>query len=676
MGNGWRGVLVALGAGAVILAAWAFLGGPETPVARDSAAREGQRGGLAANPAAMQSAESEPSEVLPDRLSGGDAAGMGDAAPLKQSAGDATPAAEDASSTDPGGSVSQSGDGVRADEAGPSGAASEATAIAQASEETSPAPEFDLVRVERDGSAIIAGRAAPGSTVRLLLDEGAAGEAEADEQGDFVAMLTIMPSDRPQVLSLEEETSAGGTVASRQTVVVAPTPRGPGEGGSDGARAAAATAPLAPTDDTGTDPELRDADAGGEAPIKAPPAGSVVSDTGAMSGGTSIADARSSDRSRSTGAEQVAMAASAAAGTGSRAGRTGPEAATGEETAGAPVASGIGTRVADGRSPPGGGAASDASGDSAGSERDGHVTIALPGLPPSALPGAAAGGPDGAGDQPNSAGAAEGPGGAAAESGKSPPSRQASRTGSQAQRAAGPEAGADGSLAEADSAGRATPGGAAARAGAAGEVTANRAVDQAANEPGVSAPSTAAPEESAGEAPTVLLADEAGVSVLQGGDAPEAGVLIDAISYDGTGEVVVTGRGRGGGAVRLYLDNVLRETAEIAQDGQWRAPLESVESGAYTLRVDEIGEGGRVTSRAETPFRREEPTEIAKLDAMLAEEKDGVRLITVQPGYTLWGIARSNYGEGVLYVRVFEANRDRIRDPDLIYPGQVFTVPD
>ena len=49
--------------------------------------------------------------------------------------------------------------------------------------------------------------------------------------------------------------------------------------------------------------------------------------------------------------------------------------------------------------------------------------------------------------------------------------------------------------------------------------------------------------------------------------------------------------------------------------------------------------------------------------------------ITVQPGFTLWGIARENFGDGVLYVQVFEANKDKIRNPDLIYPGQVFTIP-
>ena len=49
--------------------------------------------------------------------------------------------------------------------------------------------------------------------------------------------------------------------------------------------------------------------------------------------------------------------------------------------------------------------------------------------------------------------------------------------------------------------------------------------------------------------------------------------------------------------------------------------------------------------------------------------------ITVQPGYTLWAIARAELGHGIRYVQVFEANRDKIRDPDLIYPGQVFTIP-
>ena len=182
-------------------------------------------------------------------------------------------------------------------------------------------------------------------------------------------------------------------------------------------------------------------------------------------------------------------------------------------------------------------------------------------------------------------------------------------------------------------------------------------------------------------APIVLLADDTGVQVLQsGGAGPQVmdSVVIDSIAYDTEGDVQLSGRATGEGFVRVYLDNAPLLTAPVGEGGQWRTELPDVDTGVYTLRVDELDAGGVVTSRAETPFRREAVADLQALDA----DRDGdaaprpVELVTVQPGNTLWGIARENYGEGILYVRVFEANRDRIRNPDLIYPGQVFTVPD
>ena len=178
---------------------------------------------------------------------------------------------------------------------------------------------------------------------------------------------------------------------------------------------------------------------------------------------------------------------------------------------------------------------------------------------------------------------------------------------------------------------------------------------------------------------TVLLADESGVRVLQNaGDQPQAmtNVSIDSISYDETGEVALAGRSTGQASVRVYLDNEPLIDVEIGPDGQWRTGLPDVDTGTYTLRVDELNEEGRVISRAETPFLRESVEAIQALDAGSATTIAPVSLITVQPGNTLWGIARAKYGRGVLYVRVFEANTDRIRDPDLIYPGQIFSVPD
>ena len=50
--------------------------------------------------------------------------------------------------------------------------------------------------------------------------------------------------------------------------------------------------------------------------------------------------------------------------------------------------------------------------------------------------------------------------------------------------------------------------------------------------------------------------------------------------------------------------------------------------------------------------------------------------VVVQPGESLWRIARATYGKGVRYTVIYAANRDQIRDPNLIYPGQVFVIPE
>lgn len=178
-------------------------------------------------------------------------------------------------------------------------------------------------------------------------------------------------------------------------------------------------------------------------------------------------------------------------------------------------------------------------------------------------------------------------------------------------------------------------------------------------------------------APAVLLSNAEGVRVLQSGapEVPDA-VSVDAIAYDETGGVTLTGRATGPGTVRVYLDNAPILTTEVGADGQWRTALPDVDTGVYTLRVDEIAEDGTVASRIETPFQREPVQMILALVEEEGAQTTPVRLVTVQPGNTLWGISRRTYGEGTLFVRVFEANRARIRNPDLIYPGQVFTVPD
>jgi nucleoid-associated protein YgaU len=48
---------------------------------------------------------------------------------------------------------------------------------------------------------------------------------------------------------------------------------------------------------------------------------------------------------------------------------------------------------------------------------------------------------------------------------------------------------------------------------------------------------------------------------------------------------------------------------------------------------------------------------------------------TVQSGDTLWNIAKQHYGEGSKYMKIFEANKGLLKDPDQIYPGQELVIP-
>ncbi len=176
------------------------------------------------------------------------------------------------------------------------------------------------------------------------------------------------------------------------------------------------------------------------------------------------------------------------------------------------------------------------------------------------------------------------------------------------------------------------------------------------------------------EAPTVMIASAEGIRVVQGG-APVAQteIQIDAISYDVTGEVTVAGRGPTDASVRISLNEQTINMGEIGPGGAWSLDLPDVDPGTYTLRVEQIASDGSVTSDIVTPFLREDPERIAA-NPMLVDP--GASVITVQPDFTLWGIAQANFGDGVLYVQIFEENRDRIRDPDMIFPGQIFRLPD
>jgi nucleoid-associated protein YgaU len=226
---------------------------------------------------------------------------------------------------------------------------------------------------------------------------------------------------------------------------------------------------------------------------------------------------------------------------------------------------------------------------------------------------------------------------------------------------------------------------------------------------GLEDPQTGTPEETSPIpelSHTILKADDEGVKVLQSGQVNA--LNIDAITYDPDGSVFASGRAAPDTLVRLYVDNELQAQTRSAANGQWRSELE-LAAGIYALRADMVSAQGSVEGRAELTFKRENLETLARVAGLTAAQseeenltsvtgasegvaapdapaaledvqdtlaaKSRIASVTVQPGNTLWGIARENYGDGYLFSRVFEENGNQIRDPNLIYPGQVFVLP-
>jgi nucleoid-associated protein YgaU len=76
--------------------------------------------------------------------------------------------------------------------------------------------------------------------------------------------------------------------------------------------------------------------------------------------------------------------------------------------------------------------------------------------------------------------------------------------------------------------------------------------------------------------------------------------------------------------------------------------------------------GGAATSRAAAP---------AAQPAATSGVAAATRTYTVQPGDTLSKIAKEYLGNANAYMKIFEANKEQLSDPDKIRPGQVLQIP-
>ena len=160
---------------------------------------------------------------------------------------------------------------------------------------------------------------------------------------------------------------------------------------------------------------------------------------------------------------------------------------------------------------------------------------------------------------------------------------------------------------------------------------------------------------------------------------------VDAVEAEGR-TMYVAGAGDPGALVRVYVDGELVGEAQAGNGGRWLVEAtRPLEEGEVTVRADQVDAGtANVEARAEVPFVRRLDmaalVPVVRGGAGAAQSATGQALPSptaaiIRRGDNLWTISRRTYGQGVRYTTIYKANQDQIRNPHLIYPGQVFMLP-
>jgi nucleoid-associated protein YgaU len=212
--------------------------------------------------------------------------------------------------------------------------------------------------------------------------------------------------------------------------------------------------------------------------------------------------------------------------------------------------------------------------------------------------------------------------------------------------------------------------------------------------------------------PSAVLADTAAPPEVKPAGAkavpPAPSVSFKTTEVDRDGFYATGAATPPGERVRIYLNGAPLTAVTAAKDGHWSLTVKKgLAPGRYVARADALDKGEKVIARAEVNFdvpvlnaasmppaapaaptaapapnqqtASNAATPAATPAAAAPSVNDAVvphiDTATVARGDSLWRISRKLLGHGMRYTSIYEANASQIRDPDLIYPGQVFVMP-
>ncbi|MEJ5079302.1 MULTISPECIES: LysM peptidoglycan-binding domain-containing protein [unclassified Ochrobactrum] len=204
-------------------------------------------------------------------------------------------------------------------------------------------------------------------------------------------------------------------------------------------------------------------------------------------------------------------------------------------------------------------------------------------------------------------------------------------------------------------------------------------------EPGQASRLITKPEAPAQQAASPTETGEQAPKVQAPVDAP---IAIEAVEIEGS-KVFVAGKAKGGSTVVVNANDTLLGSSPISPEGRFLVQSQKPLSvGDYIIRADLLDASGRVIATARVPFRREAGENVSAVatgtvsqNSAAEDAANGTPLqnvdgsVIIRKGDNLWTISKRTYGNGTRYTTIYLANRDQIRNPDLILPGQVFVMP-
>jgi nucleoid-associated protein YgaU len=218
------------------------------------------------------------------------------------------------------------------------------------------------------------------------------------------------------------------------------------------------------------------------------------------------------------------------------------------------------------------------------------------------------------------------------------------------------------------------------------------------------------------ESPAAPASSQPATAAAPTGDKPvkqpaaKARIVVEAVEIEGS-KLFIAGVADAGYTVKVYANDNLIGSTKTEADGHFLVQtMRDLPVGDYIIRADMVEKDGvTVVARAAVPFKREAGERVSAVapavpapaaEAPAATPQASAEAVpvagteqapgsdTTQPlknvdgsviirrGDNLWTISRRTYGEGTRYTTIYLANKEQIQNPDRIFPGQVFALPE